>query len=152
VTFMHIGSVTAASVDPVVVELQNANCFDFGITVATAGLSTKATGIVECDFGGLFNTSFNWIDPLGEAPGSPEYQVMRGAEVWNSIPGLLQGPNQGVWTSVASNPRWYLHCTTTFFGPIIIAECSFTVSIRQGTGPVIDTATWTIGIECGTLN
>lgn len=146
-SILHFDAMPAAA-STVVVELQNVFCFDFGITFASALITTKSTGQVTCNSGGSIVTAFNWIDPLSGAPGDPAYQVMRGPSS-NDIP---TGPGIGVWTSVASNPAWGLSCSTPLFGPIILLDATFTVSIRQGTGPVIDTATWTLDIECATLN
>lgn len=146
-SIIHFDATTAAS-SQVVVELQNAFCFDIGITFAFARLTTTSAGSVTCNSGGAINTLFNWIDPLQEAPGSPPYEVKRDAVIGDTP----SGPGTGVWTPVTSNPAWQLICLTTTFGPIIVLRADFTVSIRQGSGPVIDTADWTLSIECATLN
>lgn len=145
-SIIHFDATTASSAVEVV-ELQNAFCFDIGITFASAELKTNSAGNVTCNSGGSLNTLFNWIDPL-PGPGSPVFEVKRDASN-NDEP---TGPAAGVWTPVTSNPAWKLLCFTTTFGPIIRLDATFTVSIRQGTGPVIDTASWTLSIECATLN
>ncbi len=151
-SFMHMDAMPAAAAAQVVVELQNVFCFDFGITFAAADITTLPVGVVTCRSGGFTNSVFAWIDPQTEAPGSPVYEVKRDAVTWVGPSTTLSGPAQGVWTPITSNPSWEIFCNTTTFGPIIIREGFFTVSIRQGTGPVIDTATWTLSIECATLN
>ncbi len=148
-SIMHFDSTNAAS-DTETVELLNVFCFDIGITFAAADITTLAGGQVTCRRGGLTTTAFNWIDPLAAAPGNPVYEIMRGVATGDEA--SIIGPNAGVWTPVTSNPSFELTCSTTAFGPIIIREATFTVSIRQDAGPVIDTASWTLSIECATLN
>ncbi len=148
-TFIHMDALTAASaVELEVVELQTVFCNAFHVTNASASIRTRSVGDVTCTRNGAVNVIFNWIDPTSSAPGSPVFEVKRGASN-NDEP---SGPAAGVWTPVTSNPTWGLSCSTTFFGPIIRLDAAFTVSIRQGNGPVIDTATWSLDIECGTLN
>lgn len=149
-SIIHFDAMPAAAAEGEFVELLNVFCNDQGVTFASARIRTLAAGQVKRRCGGSEVTAFNWIDPLSAAPGSPAYQVKRGVAVPDEA--SLIGPDAGVWTAVTSNPSWELICSTTSFGPIIVRDAVFTVSIRQGTGPVIDTAVWDIGIECTTLN
>ena len=148
-SIIHFDATNAASATETV-ELLNVFCFDIGVTFAAADITALAGGQVTCRQGGSTFTVYNWIDPLSAAPGTPAYEIMRGVATGDEA--SIIGPNAGVWTPVTSNPSFELTCSTTAFGPIIIREATFTVSIRQGTGPVIDTASWTLSIECATLN
>jgi hypothetical protein len=143
---------TTNATEQTTVELQNVFCFDIGLTFAAADITALAGGQVTCRQGGSTFTNHLWIDPISQAPGSPVYEVKRDAVTWVGPSIALTGPASGVWTPVTSNPSWEITCSTTLFGPIIIREGFFTVSIRKGSGPVIDTAVWTLSIECATLN
>jgi len=141
---MHMDATTAAAEIEDVVSIQNVNCSatQAGST-AEATINARSIGDVTCRINGFTNTHHDWIDPTSSAPGSPIYQIKRGASApfdLDTLPG--SGPFAGVWQNVGSSAFWGFQTTgiSTF-------TATFLVSIRHGAGaPVIDTATWTIQI------
>jgi hypothetical protein len=144
-TFMHVAAATATANIPIVVALQNLTCAATHTTEAEATINARTIGDVTCRINGATNYSYDWIDPTSQAPGSPIYQIKRGFATTVNVPDFNTdpdyGPLQGVWQEVGVLAFWGFMLT----GPIgSVATASFTVSIRQGTGPVIDTAAWNL--------
>lgn len=140
-SIMHIDTVNAASI-PVFVQIENVVCSATSTTTAEATINARSIGDVTCRINGITNSHHDWITPRFEAPGSPVYQVMRGASApydLDTDPGF--GPLAGVWQDVGVDAFWGFQTSD-----IATFTATFLVSIRQGTGPVIDTATWTIQI------
>jgi len=145
-TFMHIGTVTATANIPIVIELQNLTAHAVHSTNPSSGVNARSIGDVTSEVNGATNYSHDWISPTSQAPGNPVYQIKRGASApfdLNTGEGAGYGPLEDVWTNVGSSARWAWALTPE---TVSSAVATFTVSIRQGTGPVLDTATWTISV------
>jgi len=143
----HFGTINVAEI-PVFIQLENVSCLATAVTpaIAEATINARSIGDVTCRINGAVNIHHDWIEPKFEAPGDPIYQIMRGASApfdLDTNPGY--GPLAGVWQDVGVNAFWGFQSPTTPSTSSFTA--TFTVSIRQTGGPVLDTATWTIQIN-----
>ena len=141
-SMMHIDTVSATGQRPFV-DLQDLVCSATSTTNAEATINARTIGDVTCRINGTVTSNHNWIEPTWAGPGVPSYQVMRGASApfdLDTNPGY--GPLAGVWQDVGNLAFWGFQTSD-----IQLVTATFLVSIRQGTGPVIDTATWTIQIN-----
>lgn len=143
--FQHIGSHTATANIPIVVKLEDVYCHAQHESTPNTTISASSfTGATTCTINSSSNFAFNWIDPTFNAPGNPPYEIKRGLSApfdLNTGEGAGYGPLQDVWSPVTTSWGWALTPET-----VSSAVATFTVSIRQGSGPVIDTATWTISV------
>jgi len=140
---MHIDTVNAASI-PIFVEILDVLCTDTHESNPSATINGRSFGDVTCSTSGGTDVHHDWISPKFEAPGSPPYELMRGVSApFDSDGGLgaAYGPLAGVWSPVSTSWGFALTPET-----VQNATATFTVSIRQGSGAVIDTATWTIQV------
>lgn len=142
-SIMHFGTVNVAEL-PIFITMDNVNCFASHTSTAEATINARTFGDVTCRINGATNPVFEWIEPQFEAPGSPLYQIRRTNTTQNNVdldsdPGF--GPFEGVWQEVGVLAFWGFMLTGS---PGNTASASFTVSIRQGTGPVLDTAIWNL--------
>lgn len=143
----HFGTINVAEI-PVFVQIENVNCIATATTpaIAEATINARTFGDVTCRLNGATSIHHDWIEPKFEAPGDPIYQIMRGASTpfdLDTNPGF--GPLAGVWQDVGVNAFWGFQSPTSPSTSSFTA--TFTVSIRQTGGPVLDTATWTIQIN-----
>lgn len=141
-SMMHMDTVSATGQRPFV-DLQDLVCSATSTTNAEATINARTIGDVTCRINGTVTSNHNWIEPTWAGPGVPSYQVMRGASApfdLDTNPGY--GPLAGVWQDVGNLAFWGFQTSD-----IQLVTATFLVSIRQGTGPVIDTATWTIQIN-----
>ena len=143
-SFMHMDSTTSAANIPIVVNLEETFCSISSVGVAEATINARTIGDVTCRRNGLTDFVYYWIDPSSAAPGSPPYQIRRTDTIENNVdldsdPGF--GPAEGVWQDVGVLAFWGFQIAGGF------ASANFDVSIRQGTGPVLDTARWWISTQ-----
>lgn len=141
-SIIHFDTTNAATFNPIVM-IQNVNCAAVNVGApAEATINARSIGDVTCRINGSTVVSHDWIDPKSAAGIGDTYQVKRGASSpfdLDTNPGF--GPLAGVWQNVGTSAFWGFQTpgVSTF-------TATFLVSIRQGSGPTLDTATWTIQI------
>ena len=139
-SIMHVDTMTG--MQQVVVDLQNSNLSHTSTIDTEVTINYRSIGDVTFRKNGAITSEYDWIFPTSYAPGSPSYQVSRGPTTGFDMGEGYDtgyGPWEGVWTNVG---------TGAFWGFVRIAigttTSTFDVSIRQGTGSVIDTCTVTL--------
>lgn len=141
----HFGTINVAEI-PVFINIQNVVCSATDPVLAEATINARTIGDVTCRKNGATVVHHDWIEPKFEAPGSPLYQIRRINTVENNVdldsdPGF--GPFEGVWQEVGVLAFWGFQIS----GGPGFASASFTVEIRQGTGPTLDSAFWYISVN-----
>lgn len=114
-----------------------------GESVSDAGLGAAFASITFQNNGQVWATivsgsyqvdsGTDWIIPNGAAP--DDYEVMLSGRSGDAPSGAAEN----TWLPLSTSRQWYLSA-----GPGVTLSCSFTISIRKGSGSVLDSAGYSL--------